>query len=744
MDHKIKITRLDGKVAGFSLLSLTFREGFEDLSSKLSLKVSKGHEILDDSRVTYWADGALKLIGQVDNIDDNSSEYSLIEISSAESLFSFRPCQPYVYPDGTVLTSIISDQPPTTGGRVGLIYWMNSGLDPAWSVYSGYIYKLPGGGTGRLGSGDLYENDVKLTRVTSLGAVTAGKFYQNSTDLYVWTTTNVDPCYRLMSMPNWRDTMVRLGTIENGSSFWSVPYKIEDNHGLNEIVGLLWAKYQEVKFEPNADGYVYLTSKSQISRGSEASPRKVFKHGTRGVNKITCDIAMGQARANSVVALGSGQGASRQRRAVADLATTKIGQVWRSEILDATAFRDDALTNLASKTLDEKRDNKVYVVGAKADWGLRTGDYIKIVPQHSIGASKRIIAISYKWPENTMEIEAGRRQITFTDAFKKRLEALRVLSTMAQSVSTEWSEWFDGNVDDAHPLTVQFNLASGKLDENQPYTFKLRLSVDWFKSPTQGVTTVAHDNGGYAGGHTGYGGNDTSEEIQTAHDLGNFTSAAVEPYSQYLSNVSQSWHGHHSTYGDDNDTWVEVLFDLTPTFDYACADADYESLVGLSASFGWVSDAGHTHAIGEEWDSDWTEYVPSIDHLHRMPAGQKTDDAGEQAHGTDHEAAQPRTIGTEPDTPATVSAWLQEHQTGNSYHMLDFYITLNGVAIPGSPFPDLFPGENIDDADMAALVNRTGNNVLIIAVKDHDAPLTEPVRCSVNGSISAEYYITEY
>lgn len=727
-EHLITIIRPDSAQAGFTLQALTFRDAFEDQVGKLTMRVSKEHTILEDSRVSYFVDGSLKLLGQVDDIDTESELYDTVTITSHENLLNFRATQPYTYPDGTTLAEMLSDSPPASGKRVGLIYYMNSGLPPKWVLHSGRIYKQAGAGTNRLGSScKLYENSAELTRVSSVASMTAGTFYQDANDLYVWTTSGVNPMYRLMTVPNWKDTRVRLGAIENGTSSWTVPFKISTDSGMDTIVGILWAKFQEVKWVPNVDGYVYLTSKATIGRGSEAEPVATFKYGEKGIQKIKTTVASGQTRINAVVTLGAGSGTSQLMSAAADMATTVSGQIWREDVFDSTSFYSfDMLTNLAEKLLADRRDNKIRVVKAKADWDLSSGDYIRLIPKDDMPTVKRIMAVTYNWPENTMEIEAGKRQVTFSDAFKKRLDMLRSLTSTAQSIATEWSESFRGNVDDANPLKTTFNLPSGKIDKTFPYKFTIRFTIEPYEVDTSSIETRAHNNGGVTGSHSGYGGTSTSSKTQDAHVVPQFTGPAGNPSTGIGTNVYTNGSGDH---------YHQFTFSYS-----GGAQVDLKSGSGISWGAGsgsTTSNGWHQHGIGYSGIA----YVASSDHTHVVPQ-HSTNAAAAQSHETQHESSKIRQVFTEPQTPAEVVNFLKKLDTGNSLHYLDVDVKLNGTSIPGSPFLDLYIGDSPGDIDAGSLVIE-GDNTIEFHIKDHNNP-SQPVRCNISGSVAAEYYIDQY
>jgi hypothetical protein len=123
-----------------------------------------------------------------------------------------------------------------------------------------------------------------------------------------------------------------------------------------------------------------------------------------------------------------------------------------------------------------------------------------------------------------------------------------------------------------------------------------------------------------------------------------------------------------------------------------------------------------------------------------MP-GHYTNDAASQDHQYDI-TDKLSTVATEPERPTVESVYKKLFDTGNSIHYLDVTVKLNGTQIPGSPFLDLYIGDSIGDVDAGTLVI-TGDNSVEISIKDHSNPAT-PVRCAVNGSVSAEYFISNY
>jgi hypothetical protein len=77
--------------------------------------------------------------------------------------------------------------------------------------------------------------------------------------------------------------------------------------------------------------------------------------------------------------------------------------------------------------------------------------------------------------------------------------------------------------------------------------------------------------------------------------------------------------------------------------------------------------------------------------------------------------------------------------SGNSVHYLDVYVYLNNTQISGSPYPNLYIGNEIPDVDVTNQVI-VGDNFIEIKIKEHYNS-SIPVRCAIRGSLNASYYL---
>ncbi|MFA7087525.1 MAG: hypothetical protein WC145_12730, partial [Aliarcobacter sp.] len=77
-----------------------------------------------------------------------------------------------------------------------------------------------------------------------------------------------------------------------------------------------------------------------------------------------------------------------------------------------------------------------------------------------------------------------------------------------------------------------------------------------------------------------------------------------------------------------------------------------------------------------------------------------------------------------------------------SIRYMDVSIKCNGSHVPGSPFIDYYPGDSINDVDVTSLINVGSENTLQISIVE-TASGGRSVKCSVNGSVSSKYYITD-
>jgi hypothetical protein len=325
-----------------------------------------------------------------------------------------------------------------------------------------------------------------------------------------------------------------------------------------------------------------------------------------------------------------------------------------------------------------------------------------------------------------------------------------------------WSWSFnDLNLDSLLARTVEFVLKSsdeeGQIDTSFPYVVTLDLKIGWYKTDISKVTETeqthtnvgnhtdyAHGNVGshsdYAhgnvGSHSGYGGKSTSSETMTAHGVNQLTSAASGSYSAI--SVASS-----STGSGGGGSSAATSTGGSPAHNHS-----------YSAPF------SHSHSIG----ISWTAYVPDQNHVHTIPS-HSTNTAGSQSHTGATDSAKTRAgssehgtatragsaqhgtatragSSTHPEKDSELAMYVKEHGTGNSVHYLALTVLVNGSAVAGSPFNNLYIGDSLSDIDISDLVRVGQNNIITLSVSEWGG--SGPVRCAVSGGVQVSSIISAF
>jgi len=627
---------------------------------------------------------------------------------------------------------------------------MANGLIPrgGWELHTGSVYKITGAGTSsRMGTlTQLYQGVTLLTKVTAIPSA-SGQWYQSSTDLYVWATDDRSPRYHQMIAPNFKDTLLRLGTISLASTTFSVCYEVGEVKLWPTIKALILAGGLEYSIRYEKDGYAYLDASVEVGQGSSSEPVATYIDGDNA--EISLDEMDGDGHIQALIGQGAGAGITQQCAAAFDFVTAGT---WREAIYQAGGMFGAMLQTATEKVFSDYSDPKIYKVDApEQDWAQGCGNYVGIVRPGAQPVFKRIKHIAMKG--GRMELEVGQRLRTLQEILKGKEEVQSVLASFyGAHTKTAWS-WSlpDTNIDSYSPISHKFLLAStddstkeaddptlgsGEIDPNFPFQVLLSLRIDWYKSSVKSATVdgESHSN---VGSHSGYGGMETSDEEMTAHYVPSKTGAASNASSQMV-NVAGHIHslGWANAYGNAL-TALSLYIDFRDKdyyFDYVDYDSfalDYHGHSGGAnwSNFMWCVPHTHTHAIG-----DYYTYAAG-DQSHTEALKSANTRAGSNQHSDQ----------TLDENNQKIEFAVNDLATG-SVKLMSLTVKCNGSHVPGSPFTDagagLYIGDSLDSIDISSLVNVGETNEITVQVAAYGA--ADPVKCNISGNVNVSAIISAF
>lgn len=759
-DIEITITNPDGLAVKPVMVELPQYDEYLDKPRRFQAAIEKDSGLDPQGTAKVTRRGKIILLGHIKKLDESKPGKDTLLLQSAEALLDERVGQFYRYPAGTRLDAILGS---SSGGSVVGLLEMANGLIPrgGWELHAGSVYKITGAGTSsRMGTlTQLYQGVTLLTKATAIPSA-AGRWYQSSTDLYVWATDDRSPAYHQIIAPNFKDTLLRLGTISLASTTFTVCYEIGETKIWPVIRSLVLAAGLEYSIRYEKDGYAYLDASTAVGQGSESAPVATYIDGDNA--EISLDEMDGDGHIQALIGQGAGQGITQQCAAAFDFTT--LG-TWREAIYQAGGMFGAMLQTATEKVFSDYSDPKIYKVDApKQDWAQGCGNYVGIVRPGAQPVFKRIKHIAMKG--GRMELEVGQRLRTLQEILKGKEEVQNILASFyGAHTKTAWS-WSlpDTNIDSYSPISHKFLLAStddsqkeaddptlgsGEIDPNFPFQVLLSLRIDWYKSSVKSAT-VSGPSHSTVGNHSGYGGVETSDEEMTAHNVPSTTSNS----SSTRNGVSPVGHSHTlgwaSAYGNALNyisLWVDwITFNVWDGSEYvpykvvedvSFYDYDYDSFaldyhghyVGSGGSTVYVNSEIHTHPIGSHY----------------------TNAAGDQSHTEALKSAKTR-AGSNQHSDQTLDENNQKIEfavndlaTG-SVKLMSLTVKCNGSHVPGSPFTDggagLYIGDSLDSIDISSLVNVGETNEITVQVAAYGA--ANPVKCNISGNVNVSAIISAF
>lgn len=719
---------------------------YDDKAHKLFFACYKKYPVEENAIILVSYKGSYPFAGTIDKIVEKDETYKC-ECKSKDALLDQRIGCLYEYPAATTITQMLSSSKPSDNNNIiGLLYWANSGViagpgTGGFELYSGTTYYISGGSSssvfGNVDTSGIFEDGTALIKGGSKSTLTAGQYYQESTGLYVRCTDNKDPKYHRISIPNWKDTGIRLGTLSSGSTTFTTPFRVGRDKLYKEIIRVM--KFGEMEFQfvyesRNGSSYVYLDGKAEVGNGSVTSPVKRYTEN-KNVGKL--EDSRDTKKVNGVVGLGYGSGYTQQLAAYVDL---NASGVWRESTYSDSHLFSEYLETTLEDVWEQWNDNQTYIIDdVLPDYSLEIGDYVRITLDQDEEVTKRVKHISIKNDEK-MKLELNKRIRDAEDLIKSKSE---IYDNMLNFIDTYYSSYefhFDGNVDNNVPLDVKFRIDSDQIDGNFDYRFLLSLTIDAFKSNVVSVTTNSHNHSGntFSGGSSSHGGTgsagshyhgvtgttsgETSSNTDVITSIGSSTQSGGG-HSHGISNSSAS-HSHGGSTGSSSPTDPHSHSIPTSTQEHS-----HNGSTGSGGS--------HNHGLTNIYTSSASKSY----HTHSV-SGQTTDThAGHSGHSVTDNPAHTLPMVTQDSEQDAINKFLMLETTGSPKH-ITVTITLNGSAVTGSPFTDYYIDDTINDIDISSLVNITGDNTLRISISEYGG--SNPVRAAINGSISSKYVLNSY
>lgn len=740
-DTEITITNPDGQTVKPVMVELPQFDEYMDKPRKFVVAIEKSSGLDPQGTAKVTRRGKIILLGHIKKLDQTKLQYDTLTLMSAEALLDERIGQFYRYPAGTRLDAMLAS---SSGGSVVGQLEMANGLIPrgSWVLHSGSVYKIVGAGTSSARFGtltQLYQSTTLLTKAAAIPTA-AGQWYQSSTDLYIWTTDSKSPLYHLIIAPNFKDTLVRLGTISLASTTFSVCYEIGENKLFPGIKALILAGGLEYSIRYEKDGYAYLDASTTIGQGSSSAPVATYIEGDNA--EISQDEIDGYGHIQALIGQGAGTGISQQSAAALDLT---LPGTWREGIYRAGGLFGEMLQNATDKVFADYADPIIYNVQTAQDWSQAVGNYVGIVREGAQPVVKRIKHISQR--NGQMTLEVGQRLRTLQELLKAEEEVQNILSSFYGSHTKNAWTWGlpETNIDSYEAITHSFllqstdksgsdddSLGDGEIDPNFPFQVILSLSVDWYKSATYSATQQndLHSN---VGSHGGYGGG-TNAKPMTAHGVDSITDLAATQYTNVLNGTySAGSHGHsvsntansRSTGSGGSPAHIHYYTD------YSAYSSSYSGDHRHSGAYYPVSSQFHQHTI----PSHYTKDAASQDHAWGTGGG-SGGNANPRAGSIEHPVRQ-----------SILEGLIKKYGTGNSIHYLTLTVKVNGVQVPGSPFSGaggtgLYIGDSIDAIDISDLVTVGAQNTIELSISEFGG--SDVVRCSLSGNVNVSSIISAF
>lgn len=734
----ITIKNPDGSDAGLSIIFYQI-DKYMDKPGTCEITANPVTTITENSTLEAHWRGTIRFRGYIDIPEENEDQTIRIVAYEQQRLLEYRFTQYYTYDAGTSILSMLSDQEPTS--CVGLLYMANSLIPQgAFVPYSGNTYYIKdylgrGGGTAsKFGTiTKMYANATLLTKGTS-PILSSGQWYQDSDDLYVRMPDDRDPAYWLVSIPNWKDTKLRLSPQVSLTSTLPVPYRIGKTDISQELDRMILAFGKEFQWIHETDGYTYLYVATTIGRGS---PSKGIINFRENDTIYTYAVEQtGDPRIDCLVGAGSGSGVTQETYSVLNLYAKGN---WKEDLYtDSHQFKEE-LQNSMPIVFPDKMEPISISITTDEDPAVNPGDYGNILLEKSLPITKRIKKISYT-SDSEMKVWLGQRVLDLTDVTQGKFDLLSSYNDFANTFASSWTFSFNNdNITDTVPFTQTFTVASDEIDKEYPYRFLMSVNIGWYKDPKGSVDSAAHSHSGSTGGggshaHSG----STASGGSHPHEASGTTQGYVGYAISCATGGNTGYSGNHqhpvSTYSAGGHSHSVTAYGYVPVTPYSVSVSGSTSSAGDHSHSGAATAPGdHKHGLS----LTFAEVAGA--HSHYLPPSQTSYNAND-TRGIYTQDNHTNPMVTEAQKSTVQTNYASLCPTGYSIHYLTLTIKINGTNVPGSPFANYYPGDSISDINITNLVNVAGENTIWIGISEYGG--SSPVRCSVYGSINSKYFIT--
>ena len=263
-----------------------------------------------------------------------------------------------------------------------------------WVIYGAGIYSAFGAIT------DLYKGTTKLTKLDSIAVLYQDSFYQDEDNLIIKIGIAEDINSVIMSIPNWKDTHLRLGNCSISTWTFSTDYVLENKQMSKNLDDLFTHIDANYSFRYGAADITYLDISDSSGQGDETSPIHTWR-----IEEISDFIESYEKASLPNCICGTGSSSVYAAEAYLDFTT-----LWREK--QVSYQNDDKYTMRLAilRQLDQESDPRSFSFSMPSLYGLQGGDMVKIlrVSLKTYPLYSRIQQVSYSM-DKVMDVTLGRR-----------------------------------------------------------------------------------------------------------------------------------------------------------------------------------------------------------------------------------------------------------------------------------------------------------------------------------------------
>jgi hypothetical protein len=276
-------------------------------------------------------------------------------------------------------------------------------------------YKLDGAGTSsQLGViSKIYAGTTLLTLGSGGASLTNNQYFQDATDLYVKVNvvpppySPIDPNTVHMTVPNFKDTFIRVGSTMNLAEYtFDEDFEVTRKTISSTLKDLMTHINGECAFIHDLDGYTYLDTDEEISRGSVTEPVRIWDE--RNVRDLNISFSP-EYMSNYLLSTGDPD-------SWAAYGSWLPRKIWRE--IEESKINHDIESMMASLETQFALKQSAISTSFKADpdSSLDIGDWCRINRKKNTPITARIKHIQLSLNAD-MSIEMGQRERNLADIF---------------------------------------------------------------------------------------------------------------------------------------------------------------------------------------------------------------------------------------------------------------------------------------------------------------------------------------